>query len=538
MTVLLSLIEAVGISAIMPFITFASTPSAILENTYSSKLYELFGFQNTRSFMFFFGFFLIFFYCFRASYTVFYNYLINLFAFRKYVELSQVLFQKILCLNYLSFTLKNTDFLRRNVLNDAMYSSAYFRSLLLLCSEFFTAIILYIFLIFINWKMTLVLTCILSLKILLITKTVSKILSQIGEKKVENDRKVFNILTNTFGNFKIIKIKDAQEKIKGEFYNNGENRKRLETLSQTLIILPKNILETFGFSILIACVCYILYKYEDASMVLPIISMYALALYKALPSITKILEYFNQMKLYSKSLEIVYDELKDVPQEEGDEKVIFHKEIILQNICFSYIQGKPIIQNLNLSIKKGEKVAFVGPSGAGKSTLVDIITGFYQPNSGEIFIDGIQLTQENIKSWRRKIGYIPQSIYLFDGDVAENIAFGSEYDEERIIQACKIAKIYDFLEEHEGIHTKVGDGGIKLSGGQRQRIGIARAIYDNPEILVLDEATSALDNETEAKIMEEIYELSKDKTLLVIAHRLSTVERCDRRIVIGEKGNE
>ena len=244
------------------------------------------------------------------------------------------------------------------------------------------------------------------------------------------------------------------------------------------------------------------------------------------------------MKIYSKSLEIVYDELKDVPQDEGDEKVIFHKEIILQNICFSYIQGKPIIQNLNLSIKKGEKVAFVGPSGAGKSTLVDIITGFYQPNSGEIFIDGIQLTQENIKSWRRKIGYIPQQIYLFDGDVAENIAFGSEYDEERIIQACKIAKIYDFLEEHEGIHTKVGDGGIKLSGGQRQRIGIARAIYDNPEILVLDEATSALDNETEAKIMEEIYELSKDKTLLVIAHRLSTVERCDRRIVIGEKGNE
>lgn len=538
MTIVLSVIEAVGIGVIMPFITFASTPSTIFENLYSSKIYEIMGFQSTKAFMFFFGFSLIIFYCFRACYTVFYNYLINFFAFKKYIALSRLLFQKILHLSYLSFTSKNTDLLRRNIVNDALSSSLYFRSLLLLCSEFFTAFILYAVLLVINWKMTLVLTFILSMQVLLITKTISRILGNMGKKRIENDQKILSILTNTFGNFKVIKIKDAKYILSKHFFDEGEYRKKIETLSQTLVVMPRNILETFGFSILIACVCYILYKYEDASMVLPIISMYALALYKALPSITKILEYYNLMKLYSKSLEIVYNELKDIPQEEGGEKIEFIQEIVLEDVDFSYIQGKPIIQDLNLVIKKGEKVAFVGPSGSGKSTLVDIITGFYQPNRGKILIDKIQLTQENIRSWRKKIGYIPQSIYLFDGDVAENIAFGSEYDEERIIQACKIAKIYDFLEEHEGIHTKVGDGGIKLSGGQRQRIGIARAIYDNPEILVLDEATSALDNETEAKIMEEIYELSKDKTLLVIAHRLSTVERCDRRIVIGEKGNE
>lgn len=533
MTIFLSVIEAIGISAIMPFITFASNPSSIFSNFYSSKIYEFFSFESTRNFMFFFGGVLIVFYCFRACYTVFYNYLINLFSFRKYFLFSRSLFEKILQLNYLNFTSKNTDYFRRNITTDAMHASLYFRGLLLLSSEVFTSLILYFVLMIINWKMTLVLSAILSVKVLLITKTISRYLAKVGEKKMQNDQKIFGILSSTFGNFKIIKIKGAQNTLEKFFQIEGEKRKKLESLSQTLVVLPKNILETVGFSVLIGCVCYILFRYEDASMVLPIISMYALALYRALPSVSRMLEYYNQMKLCSKSLSAVYEELSDVPQSEGDIKIEFSKEITMQDICFSYIHDKPIIQNFSLTIKKGEKIAFVGPSGAGKSTLVDIIAGFYHPDSGKIFVDSIPLTQENVKSWRKKIGYIPQQIYLFDGDVAENIAFGSEYDEEKIVQACKIAKIYDFLQEHEGIHTKVGDGGIKLSGGQKQRIGIARAIYDNPEILVLDEATSALDNDTEAQIMDEIYELSKDKTLLVIAHRLSTVERCDRTIEIG-----
>lgn len=533
MTILSSIIETFGVGIIMPFITFASNPSLLLENKYGFAVYHFFGFSSTQTFMFVFSGILIVFYLFRLGYNTFYTYSINLFAFRKYHNLAFRLYQKILRSSFFDFVNKNSDIIRRGITADALHTSHYIRNFLLLYSEFFTIAFLYIILLLVSWKMTFVLTCILSLKVFLITQTVSRVIKKKGEERVKIDGSFLGLLSNSFGNFKIIKIKDAQSKLEQDFLDKGYNRAKVEIATQTLMELPRNLLESFGFAILIACVVYILYRYEDASAVLPIMSMYALALYKILPSVNKILSYYNSMKVYSKSLEIVYDELKDIPQAEGNEKIDFDREISLKNISFSYIANKPIIQNLSLTIKKGEKVAFVGPSGAGKSTLVDIITGFYQPNSGEIFIDGMQLTQENIKSWRRKIGYIPQSIYLFDGDVAENIAFGSEYDEERIIQACKIAKIYDFLEEHEGIHTKVGDGGIKLSGGQRQRIGIARAIYDNPEILVLDEATSALDNETEAKIMEEIYELSKDKTLLVIAHRLSTVERCDRRIEVG-----
>lgn len=176
---------------------------------------------------------------------------------------------------------------------------------------------------------------------------------------------------------------------------------------------------------------------------------------------------------------------------------------------------------------KGEKVAFIGESGSGKSTLVDCIIGLLCPQNGGIWIDDVKLEKTNLKSWRKKIGYIPQNVYLFSGNVADNVAFGRELDKEKIISCLKSAKIYEFLQTKEGLETQVGDGGIALSGGQKQRIAIARALYGEPEILVLDEATSALDTEVEARIMEEIYKIAKDKTLLIIAHRLSTIEHCD-----------
>jgi len=261
--------------------------------------------------------------------------------------------------------------------------------------------------------------------------------------------------------------------------------------------------------------------------------MYALALYRILPALNRILSSYNTTLFLSKSLDIMYDELSYTPPKEGKEAVEFKEKIELKNISFEYIKGKKVLENINLNINKGDKIAFIGESGSGKSTLVDLIIGLYKPISGNIIIDDIELNSENIRAYRSKVGYIPQSIYLFDGTVGENVAFGYEYDKEKIIEVLKKANIYDFLSTKEGIDTLVGDGGIQLSGGQKQRIGIARALYSNPEILVLDEATSSLDNETESKIMDEIYEVSGDKTLLIIAHRLSTVERCERKIKLN-----
>eukprot|EP00919_Chromeraceae_sp_WS-2016_P079500 GHVR01188114.1.p2 GENE.GHVR01188114.1~~GHVR01188114.1.p2 ORF type:complete len:245 (-),score=37.29 GHVR01188114.1:1118-1852(-) len=230
---------------------------------------------------------------------------------------------------------------------------------------------------------------------------------------------------------------------------------------------------------------------------------------------------------YHKSIDIIDEELKVNQEGLGDKTIKFNKKIVLKNIGFSY-QEKEVLSNINLTVAKGEKIAFVGESGAGKSTLVDLIIGLYQAKKGEVIIDDALLDKSNLQNWRSQIGYIPQQVYLFDGTVADNIYFGRKQNKQHLEEVLKQANIFDFLQTKDGDSTLVGEGGIQLSGGQKQRIAIARALYSKPEILVLDEATSALDSKTEEKIMKEIYQISEDKTLIIIAHRLSTIKGCDK----------
>lgn len=533
MSIFLSIIETVGISAIMPFITLASDPSKIVGNKYSKMVYDFFEFSTTTNFMIFFGFFLISFYIFRAIYSMFYNYILNKFAFGRFHAFSFRLFKNYTNLPYKRFVKRNSAELIKTIVNEASNLSFYMQSLLLMFSEFFTVVLLYALLLLMDWKMTLVLTILLGAKVLFLLFFLKTRIEKEGTTRSTMQSKFYKILNETFGNFKIIKLIQNEEKLYSEFSSISHGYARANIVSSTLNQLPRLSLETIGFSVLIGIVVYVLFEYNDASFVLPIISMYALALYRILPALNRILSNYNTLLFLSNSLDIVYSDLSYTPQTEGKDFIDFKNKIELTNVSFEYNKNKKVLENINISINKGDKVAFVGESGSGKSTLVDLIIGLYKPLSGEIVIDDKELTSDNVKSYRSKVGYIPQSIYLFDGTVGENVAFGYEYDKEKIIEVLKKANIYDFLSSKEGIDTLVGDGGIQLSGGQKQRIGIARALYSDPEILVLDEATSALDNETEAKIMDEIYETSQDKTLLIIAHRLSTIERCDRKIMLS-----
>jgi WLAB PROTEIN len=533
MSIFLSIIETVGISAIMPFITLASDPSKIVSNKYSKMVYDFFEFSTTTNFMIFFGLFLIGFYIFRATYSMLYNYILNKFAFGRFHAFAFRLFKNYTNLPYKRFVKRNSAELIKTIVNEASNLSFYMQSLLLIFSEFFTVVLLYALLLLMDWRMTLVLTILLGAKVLFLLFFLKKRIEKEGLKRSIMQSKFYKILNETFGNFKIIKLIQNEEKLYSEFSNISYGYARANIVSNTLNQLPRLSLETIGFSVLIGIVVYVLFQYNDANFVLPIISMYALALYRILPALNRILSNYNTLLFLSNSLDIVYSDLSYTPQTEGKDFIDFKNKIELTNVSFEYNKNKKVLENINIIINKGDKVAFVGESGSGKSTLVDLIIGLYKPLSGEIVIDDKKLTSDNVKSYRSKVGYIPQSIYLFDGTVGENVAFGYEYDKEKIMEVLKKANIYDFLSSKEGIDTLVGDGGIQLSGGQKQRIGIARALYSDPEILVLDEATSALDNETEAKIMDEIYETSQDKTLLIIAHRLSTIERCDRKIMLS-----
>ena len=531
LTFILSLVETIGISAIMPFISVASNPD-LIDGKYYKAVYEFFGFENKNNFVIAFGFLLIGFYFFRATYNILYGYLSNKFAFGSYHYFAYRLFESYLGMPYKEFVKKNSAILTKTIVTEAQHLSFLIQNLLLLISELFTVVLLYVILLFVNWKMTIVLSVVLGAKILLLTKTISRAIKKQGVKKTLLQNQFYKIINETLGNFKIVKLIGNEDKLFESFAKTSSGYAKSNVINSTFALAPRMLLETVGFSILIATVMYILFKYENASFVIPIISMYALALYRMLPAVNRIITSYNGVLFYASSLEIIHEDLSYKVEKEGLSNIAFASEIVLRDVSFSYDGKTNVVDLISLQIYKGDKVAFIGESGSGKSTLVDLIIGIYKPQNGEISIDGVLLSNENIKSWRKKVGYIPQTIYLFDGTVGENVAFGHEYDELKIIEALKKANIYDFLLLKEGIDTKVGDGGIQLSGGQKQRIGIARALYSDPEVLVLDEATSALDNETEAKIMDEIYEVSVHKTLIVIAHRLSTIERCNKKFKI------
>jgi ATP-binding cassette subfamily B protein/ATP-binding cassette subfamily C protein len=534
LTIGLSLIETAGISVIMPFISIASNPS-LLQTGWYKRIFDLLGFVDSNKFITFFGIVIILFYLFRALYSVVHTYLINRYSQALYKYFSHKLFTVFLAISYKTYAQKNSAELMVIINGESRSVNNVILNILQLSSELFTIVFVYVLMLFLNWKMTLVLTGIILLLVLSFLFSLLRRTKAQGLKRFESDMWINRIMKETFGNFKFIKLKGNQRDILNDFDSSTAAFARSRVISNTLGALPKSILESLGFSLLVAAVIIILYLYRDSSRVIPIISMYALALYRILPAIHRMLVNINNIIYDHKSLEIVDESLGLPVEREGSSSINFKKSLRLENVSFAYPNGNEVLNNVSFEIQRGEKIAVTGESGSGKSTLVDIIIGIHKPLSGLIYLDAEVLSDENILSWRRRIGYIPQSIYLFDGTVAENVSFGSEPDNDRIRKALQKANVWDFLSQKEGIDTLVGEGGIQLSGGQQQRIGIARALYDDPDLLVLDEATSALDTETEAKIMDEIYNVSKDKTLIVIAHRLSTVERCNRRICL-EKG--
>ena len=528
-TIGFSLIETIGVSIIMPFISLASDPEIVNSGIYK-KVFEFLGFSSVIKFIISMGIAIIFFYVLRSIYSVILTWHVNKFSLGLYKYFSMKIFKTYLSISYKLYTQKNSAVLMQSIFNETNDFSKFMLFFLNICSEFLTVIMVYTVIIIINWKMTITITAILLLIVFFLLIIMTKINKVQGEKRVVSNRKLNKILKETFGNIKFIKLKCNEENVLRSFGNSIEIRTKAEVINNVLGSFPKNILESIGFSFLVAVIVFILWAYNDVSKVIPIITLYALALYRILPSIHKMLQNFNNMVFSEKIIDSIYENLHQKTENEGTSSIQFNNSIVLDNIYFKYLNGNEIIKGVSFKIKKGDKFAITGESGCGKSTLIDIITGIHKPFSGKILIDGEEITDDNIRSWRKKIGYIPQNIYLFDGTVAENVAFGSEFNENKIITALKKANIWEFLNGKDGINTNVGDEGIQLSGGQQQRIGIARALYEDPEILVLDEATSALDTETEQKIMEEIYTVSTNKTLLIIAHRLSTVERCDRKI--------
>ncbi|BCD67746.1 ABC transporter ATP-binding protein [Nitratiruptor sp. YY09-18] len=535
-SVFVSLIETIGVGIIMPFISAASDFTQIEHNHYLHAIYNFFGFSNPLEFVVAFGVFLVFFYIARSLINLLYFYLLARFSEGRYHLLAYRLFENYMGLKYQDFIEKNSAHMTKVIVNEATHLVKLISGLLFMMSEIFVVIFIYAMLLWVNWKMTLLLTLFLGINLLLLKKMISPKIKKAGEKRAAFQQRFYEVMASAFGNFKIIKLKGIDKDVVEQFKEASYGFARSNILNATLAQFPRLFLEMVGFTLIALIVIYLVLKYQtDIKAVLPILMMFVLGLYRLMPSVNRIFSAYNEILFYLQSLKIIHNELIYEPEELGDEEIAFQKEIKLEDIWFGYKEDKPILKGIDLTIRKGEKLGIVGESGSGKSTLVDIIIGLYRPQRGKISVDGVEVNEKNLKSWRKKIGYIPQQIYLFDGTIAQNVAFGEEIDEERVERALKKARLLDFLERHhDGIYTKVGENGIKLSGGQKQRVAIARALYNDPEVLVLDEATSALDSETEAKIMEEIYKIGSDKTMIIVAHRISTLTSCNRIIEIND----
>ena len=527
-SILISIIETAGISVIMPFIAVATDFSLIHTSEYYSQIYNIFNFDNDVKFVITFGVGLVLFYIFRSIINLLYFYMLNKFTQTRYHLLAYRLFENYMGLPYKDFIRKNSSTMTKSIVSEASNLTALISAVLFMMSEVFIIIFIYSMMLYVNYKITFLLTVVLVLNAILMLKTVSRKIKKAGVIRAQMQQRFFEIINRSFGNFKLIKLQSDDKKILKEFGDASFKFAQANITNTTLGHVPRLFLEAVGFGIIIFIITYLVWKYEhNIANQLALITMFVLALYRLMPSVNRIMTSYNSILFYHKSLDIVHNDLMYDSENLGEEKISFDQEIIIKNLNFEYEKNKPILKDIDLSIKKGSKIAFIGESGSGKSTLVDIIIGLYRPKYGKLTIDAIIVSDSNIKSWRSKVGYIPQSVYLFDGTVGENVAFGSDHDKEKVDEVLKKAKIYDFLNTKEGQATLVGEGGVMLSGGQKQRIAIARALYTDPEILVLDEATSALDDATEKEIMNEIYSISDDKTLIIIAHRLSTIDKCE-----------
>jgi ATP-binding cassette subfamily B protein len=524
----MAIIETVGISIIMPFISMANDFSLITHNYYYNKVFNYFNFSNEIYFLVGLGISIILFYIIRAILNALYLYLVMNFTFTRYDKIVNKLFKIYLNMPYKNFIEKNTSYLTKMILEEASNITELVKSTLLLMNELFVFLLIYSVLLFVNYKIVFIITTLISITSYLVYQYISKSIKKQGLQREESQKEFYETLNKAFNNIKMIKLLGINSTL-DDLKQSSKTYTNLLTINTTIQHYPRLIFEAFAFTIVIIVIIYILLSNNtNISAYYATITVFILGLYRLLPSMTRIFLNFNNILFYYKSLTLIYDDYLLENEIHGNDPIQFKESLQLENINFSYKEASNIINNLSLEIKKNEKIALIGESGSGKSTLVDIIMGLHSIQTGNIRIDSIKLTNNNILSWREHFGYIPQFIYLFDGTVAENVAFGLKIDETKVIEVLKKTNIWDILEKKNGTKTKVGEGGVMLSGGQKQRIAIARALYKDPDILILDEATSALDDTTEKIIMDEIYTIARDKTLIIIAHRLSTINRCDK----------
>lgn len=550
-----ALMELVGVSFITQLVSLISDPSMIHSNQIMSYFYDMFNMTSDRQFFLFVVIALIAVYFVKNVYLLWINYVQYTFIFNNQLRLSGRLIDCYLKKPYTYHLDKNSAEMVRNVMLDSERFFQMLLSIFLTLSEILVSGLLCIFLLIVDPVITLSVVAILGVfsgLYLILFKGKAK---EYGKINQEYDGKMHQSINQALGAVKDIKILHREKFFSNSFISFGKKKMSAVRNNNILGQLPKYLIETVCIGAVLLVLVFKIYQGEDLNKMIPQLAAFAIAAFKLLPSVSKVNNYANLIIFLKPSVDLIYRDIKDtedmINYEIADESgnvinldanatsgidvssnaEVKAESIVIDNLIYRYPHtDRNVLNKLSFEIPLGKSVGLMGPSGAGKSTLADVILGILTPTEGSVCYGNMDVHKHPI-TWSKKLAYIPQKIFLSDDTIRNNVAFGidaDKIDDEKVWAALREAQLEEFVKSQpEGLDSMVGERGVRISGGQQQRIGIARALYDNPEILVLDEATSALDSSTEAAVMEAIERLSGSMTLIIIAHRLTTIKNCD-----------
>lgn len=539
MIFIMALLDVVGIASIMPFIAVVANPGLIKTNTFLARAYQGLGFPSEQDFLFFLG--VMAFICLVISlgFKALTTYAQLRFTLMREYSIGKRLLEGYLHQPYIWFLNRHSADLGKTILSEvSSVIAGGMMPLMVLVAQGAVTILILILLLIVDPQLALTVCVVLGSVYVLIYKLMSRFLLRIGKETVKANAQRFTVVSEAFGAAKEVKVSGLERVYVNRFIKPAKTYAKYQASAQVISQLPRFALEGIAFGGMLLVVLYLMAGAGGFASALPIIALYAFAGYRLLPALQQIYAGFTRLRFAAPAIDALHSELMSLSPAvvtNSDANAMFLQNAIkLDNVHFGYPNAKKIaLKGITLSIPARSTVGFVGSTGSGKTTTVDIILGLFKPQRGSITVDGITIDTGNRRQWQKSIGYVPQQVYLADSSVSANIAFGfdpGEIDQEAVEYAAKIANLHDFVinELPQGYGTTVGERGVRLSGGQRQRIGIARALYHKPRVLILDEATSALDNLTEQAVMEAVATLGNEITIILIAHRLSTVRQCDQ----------
>lgn len=558
MMVIGAFLETLGVGLILPLVTAIMTPDFIETNKYAKMVCEILDLHTTRTFMIVVIAALIFVYIFKNAYLFLEYYVQYRFICNNRFAVQCRLMEAYLRRPYEYFLNAESGEIVRVVTSDTQNTFNLLSTVLSFFTEAVVSIALIITIIAADPFMAFLLATVLGGMMFLIGRLIKPVLRRAGVKYQQNAAKTNKWLLQAISGIKEVKVAEKEDYFSHQFSKYGKRAIDSEKKNLVLGQVPRLSIEAFGISAMLAVIAILMWKGREVDTMLPQLSAFAMAAVRLMPSVNRMSSSLNSMSYQEPALDKMLEHLSVAQRWEKEQDEVsedsavtvcdtnesiagvgitvsvdltLDKQVALSDITYAYPNSESfVLEHANMVIPVGKSVGIVGSSGAGKTTAIDILLGLLPPQEGQVLVDGMDI-QENYGGWLSHLGYIPQMIFMLDDTIRANVAFGisaKEVDDAQVWKALEEAQLKEFVQSlPDGLDTTIGERGVRLSGGQRQRIGIARALYTDPELLIFDEATSALDNETEAAIMESINALHGRKTMVIIAHRLTTIEECD-----------